>query len=101
MTTDKLLEIDIECAALEDVLHGEEGKRITLIRNKLASLQPKEAIEGASLVKLLQEVLDYNLGNGKYNFSRLPEGVRQNESFDAWMDIKNRIEITLRQLKEK
>jgi hypothetical protein len=38
---DLILDIDFECAKLEDVLHGEEGKAITHIRILILNLLKK------------------------------------------------------------
>lgn len=44
---------------------------------------------------LLRDIMNYHLGNGKYNFSNLPEDQRSNEAFDAWMELKAKIEKSL------
>ena len=38
---DLLLDIDFECSKLEDVLHGEEGDKITFIRVPIIKLLQK------------------------------------------------------------
>lgn len=52
------------------------------------------------LVSLLQEILDYNEGKGKYNFSSLSNYDRENESFDSWMRIKEKIKETINKEKK-
>ena len=42
---DLYLEIDTECAALEDALHGKEGKRITYIRKLISEFKKKQNYE--------------------------------------------------------
>jgi len=41
--------------------------------------------------ELLQEVIDYYEGQGKYNFDHLKAHDRANASWDAWEDIYGRI----------
>jgi hypothetical protein len=45
--------------------------------------------------ELCAEVLAYNEGQGKYNFSHLNPYDRGNAAFDAWQDIKQRIKEAL------
>lgn len=42
-------------------------------------------------VELLNEVMKYREGRGKYNFSHVPEDQQANEAFDAWQEIENKI----------
>lgn len=44
---------------------------------------------------LCQEVLEYYEGRGKYNFSHLSPYDRDNEAFDAWQLIRERIKQAL------
>lgn len=44
---------------------------------------------------MLQVVMNYHYGKGKYNFSNLPEAERYDASFDAWMEIRDSIEELL------
>lgn len=44
---------------------------------------------------LCQEVLDYYEGRGKYNFSHLSPYDRDNEAFDAWQLIRQKIKQAL------
>ncbi len=41
--------------------------------------------------KLLQKVIDYNEGNGKYNLSHMNDYDRKNASYYAWNEIKAEI----------
>jgi hypothetical protein len=45
--------------------------------------------------ELCAEVLAYNEGQGKYNFSHLSSYDRDNAAFDAWQDIKQRLKEAL------
>jgi predicted membrane metal-binding protein len=45
--------------------------------------------------ELCAEVLAYNEGQGKYNFSHLSFYDRDNAAFDAWQDIRQRIKEAL------
>ena len=45
---------------------------------------------------LCQEVLDYYEGKEKYNFSHLSSYDRDNAAFDAWQDIRYRINSAIR-----
>jgi hypothetical protein len=45
--------------------------------------------------ELCAEVLAYNEGRGKYDFSRLNSYDRENAAFDAWQDIKQRLKEAL------
>ena len=47
-------------------------------------------------VELLREVIAYNEGDGKYKFDHLPSEQRQNEAFDAWQELRERIKAFLR-----
>lgn len=40
--------IDLECALLEDVLHGQEGKAITHIRHLLSNVMKDESLPGSA-----------------------------------------------------
>lgn len=44
---------------------------------------------------LCQEVLDYYEGRGKYNFSHLSPHDKDNEAYDAWQLIRERIKQAL------
>jgi len=44
---------------------------------------------------LCAEVIAYNEGKGKYNFSHLNLYDRDNAAFDAWQDIKLRLKQAL------
>ena len=44
---------------------------------------------------LCAEVLAYNEGQGKYNFSHLSPYDRDNATFDAWQDIKQKLKEAL------
>jgi hypothetical protein len=44
---------------------------------------------------LCAEVLAYNEGQGKYNFSHLDPYDRDNAAFDAWQDIRQRLKAAL------
>jgi hypothetical protein len=50
--------------------------------------------------KLLQEILDYRKGKGKYNFSKLPSQKRGDACFDAWENLEYRIGNYLDSLKK-
>lgn len=41
---------------------------------------------------LLQAVLDYRRGRGRFNFSALPDDQRSIAALEAWEDIEDRIE---------
>lgn len=45
--------------------------------------------------ELCAEVLAYHHGEGKYDFSSLKSYDRENASFDAWQDIRQRIKTAL------
>jgi hypothetical protein len=49
----------------------------------------------ADFRSLCTEVLAYNNGEGKYNFSHLNAYDRDNAAFDAWQDIKQRLKEAL------
>jgi hypothetical protein len=49
--------------------------------------------DGSTL--LLREVLAYRHGEGKYNFSRLPDEERGIASLEAWESLETRIESHL------
>jgi hypothetical protein len=44
---------------------------------------------------LCAEVLAYNNGDGKYNFSHLNACDKDNAAFGAWQDIKQRLKEAL------
>ena len=44
---------------------------------------------------LLRQTLQYNLGVGDFNFSKLPYYDRNNAAFDAWAKLKGDIEAYL------
>lgn len=67
-------------------------------RKALISLgwTPPEEKENQELFRdLCQEVLDYYEGRGKYNFSHLSPCDRDNEAYDAWQLIRERIKQAL------
>lgn len=45
--------------------------------------------------ELCAEVLAYNEGQGKYDFSRLNSYDRENAAFDAWQGIKQKLKEAL------
>jgi hypothetical protein len=45
--------------------------------------------------ELCTEVLAYNEGRGRYNFSHLSSCDRENAAFDAWQDIRQRLKTAL------
>jgi hypothetical protein len=48
------------------------------------------------LAGLLQKVIAYYEGQGKYNFSHLSSYDRDNAAFDAWQEIRQEIKEALR-----
>jgi hypothetical protein len=48
------------------------------------------------LAGLLQKVIAYYEGRGKYNFSHLSNYDRDNAAFDAWQEIRQEIKEALR-----
>ena len=45
--------------------------------------------------RLIQEVVDYYEGNGKYNFSHLPDSERGIAALEAWEEIYSRLKEVL------
>jgi hypothetical protein len=58
--------------------------------SSLVSVPPLKASE-ENFRKLCAEVIAYNSGQGKYNFSHLSGCDRDNACYDAWADIRHRI----------
>ena len=50
-------------------------------------------------LKLLQKIIDYNEGKGKYNFSNLSDYDRANAADDAWQDLRDEIKVFLKENK--
>ena len=44
---------------------------------------------------LLNEVLEYRNGEGKYDLSHIKHDLRENEAFDLWLDLESRIKTYL------
>jgi hypothetical protein len=68
------------------------------IRKALISLgwtPPEEKKNRDVFRDLCQEVLDYYEGRGKYNFSHLSSHDRDNEAYDAWQLIREKIKQAL------
>lgn len=62
-------------------------------QEKLNNIIFKKDTEINILKGLLRSILDYNEGNNEYDFSKLND--RDNESFDAWMKLKDQIKLVL------
>ncbi len=116
-----LFDLTCECAMLEDVLHGEEGKRITLIRGLIDKLekqlqqpninpQPQVPIPVSAdavdfdfemlRLKISVEISSDKSGNQKLeNILKLVEAYKSQSTIpdaigDGWIDVKDELPDT-------
>lgn len=57
-----------------------------------AAMSEWERQQNKVLRGLLSEVIRYYRGEGKYNFTKYDAQQRENEAFDAWQELSDRIQ---------
>ena len=82
-------------ARMEKTVYGTVSEEAAAANAALIASAPDLLRENERLRSLLQTILDYNLGNGRFNFSRLPTDQRENKAFDTWQEIREEIRAAL------
>jgi hypothetical protein len=62
---EKYIEIDMECAKLEDSLHGSESKQISYIRKLLKEYNDKAILTNEEIGKIADDIILCIKGNTK------------------------------------